>query len=413
MDLPVGHLDFGRLVPCRCRTDGLTDERARHLQRLSNLGPLVRLTFDSLARIGRTADPVNQEKFAAAFDLCRRFARSPQGWLALLGPSGCGKTHLAAAIANERIAAGEQALFVVVPDLLDHLRASFSPNSEISYDELFENVKSAPLLILDDLGTQSSTPWAQEKLFQIFNHRYNAQLPTVVTCNRPFSEIDERLRARLGDSALCRVCAVEERPSAAAARLESELPALLRSMTFESFDRRGQAVDDKALDSLKEAYRLSREFAEEPHLWLVLLGPTGCGKTHLAAAIANYLIERRRPAYFVVVPDLLDHLRSTYSPDSKVPYDELFETIRTAPLLILDDLGAHSSTPWAEEKLYQLVNYRYNHRLPSVVTTNLSIDELDQRIASRFADLKVSTLCLISAPSFRASPQPRSRRPRK
>ena len=109
----------------------------------------------------------------------------------------------------------------------------------------------------------------------------------------------------------------------------------------------------------------------------------------------------------MVVPDLLDHLRSTYSPDSKVSYDELFESIRTAPLLILDDLGAHSSTPWAEEKLYQLVNYRYNHRLPTVITTNLTLDELDERLASRLADLKVSTLCPISAPSYRASPQAR------
>ena len=182
-------------------------------------------------------------------------------------------------------------------------------------------------------------------------------------------------------------------------------------MTFESFDRRGQAVDEKALDSLEKAYKLAKGFAEEPHLWLVLLGPTGCGKTHLAAAVANQQIARGKPIYFVVVPDLLDHLRSAYSPDSKVPYDELFETIRTAPLLVLDDLGAHSSTPWAEEKLYQLVNHRYNHRLPTVITTNLSLDELDERLASRLADMKLSTLCPISAPSYRATPQRRGQGP--
>ena len=376
---------------------------------MSNLGPLVRLTFDNLVKEGRSANLQGRERFRRAYNLCRDFARSPEGWLVLLGPSGCGKTHLAAAIANERILAGEQALFVVVPDLLDHLRASFSPSSEVPYDELFENVKAAPLLILDDLGTQSGTPWAQEKLYQIFNHRYNAQLPTVITSNRSLEEIDERLRSRMTDPALCQVCVVEERQTAAQEKLAGELPDLLRGMTFDTFDRRGTAVDEKALDSLREAHKLSREFAEEPHLWLVLLGPTGCGKTHLAAAIANHQVARGRPVYFVVVPDLLDHLRSAYSPDSKVPYDELFETIRTAPLLILDDLGAHSSTPWAEEKLYQLVNFRYNHRLPTVITTNQSLDELDERLASRLADLKVSTLCPISAPSYRATPQPKPR----
>ena len=404
VDLAPGDPDFGKLVPCRCRSTAVSQERKSKLQRMSNLGPLVRLTFDNLAKEGRSSDPRNRERFANAFDLCQSYALAPEGWLMLMGPSGSGKTHLAVAIANERIRMGEQVLFVVVPDLLDHLRSAYGPSSEMPYDELFENVKGAPLLILDDLGTQSSTPWAQEKLFQIFNSRYNAQLPTVITSNRPLEEIDERLRWRMTDPAISTVCAVEERPSAVQQRLSSELPELLKGMTFDSFDRRGQAVDEKALDSLREAYKLSREFAEEPYLWLVLLGATGCGKTHLAAAIANQQIPRGKPAYFVVVPDLLDHLRSAYSPDSKIPYDELFETIRTAPLLILDDLGAHSSTPWAEEKLYQLINHRYNHRLATVVTTNLRLDDLDERLASRLADLKVSTLCAIYAPSYRATP---------
>lgn len=407
VDLPPGHPDFGKLVLCRCRTDSLTQERKGKLERLSNLGPLVRLTFDTLLNQGRSSDLQARERFHKAYNLCHDYARSPEGWLVLLGPTGCGKTHLAAAIANERIAAGQQVLFVVVPDLLDHLRSSFSPSSDVPYDELFENVKAAPLLILDDLGTQSGTPWAQEKLHQIFNHRYNARFPTVITSNRSLGEIDERLRSRMTDPELSKVCVVDERLTAAQETLSAELPELLREMTFEGFDRRGQAVEAKAMDSLDHAYKLAREFAEEPHLWLVLLGPTGCGKTHLAAAVANRLLARGKPVYFVVVPDLLDHLRSAYGPDSKVPYDQLFETIRSAPLLILDDLGSHSSTPWAREKLYQLINHRYNHRLPTVITTNFSMDELDQsdeRLASRLADVKVSTLCPISAPSYRAAP---------
>ena len=58
------------------------------------------------------------------------------------------------------------ALFTFVPDLLDHLRATYSPNSPVQYDQLFEQVKSTPLLILDDLGAETSTPWAKEKLYQ-------------------------------------------------------------------------------------------------------------------------------------------------------------------------------------------------------------------------------------------------------
>ena len=70
--------------------------------------------------------------------LSLRFARDPQGWLVLMGGYGAGKTHLAAAIANYRIALGHPALFVVVPDLLDYLRATYSPTSDTGLDERLE-----------------------------------------------------------------------------------------------------------------------------------------------------------------------------------------------------------------------------------------------------------------------------------
>ena len=71
--------------------------------------------------------PDERANLKRAFELCRDYAEQPDGWLVLTGEYGCGKTHLAAAIANARAAAGQPALFVVVPDLLDHLRATFSP----------------------------------------------------------------------------------------------------------------------------------------------------------------------------------------------------------------------------------------------------------------------------------------------
>ena len=76
----------------------------------------------------------------------KAFALKPEGWLVITGPSGCGKTHLAAAIANECIAHKKPAFYVTVPDLLDHLRASFSPGSDMPYDEFFDQVKNAPLV---------------------------------------------------------------------------------------------------------------------------------------------------------------------------------------------------------------------------------------------------------------------------
>jgi DNA replication protein DnaC len=97
---------------------------------------------------------------------------------------------------------------VGVPDLLDHLRATFNPNSAISLDRAFENVRTAPLLILDDLGTQSMTPWVREKLYQLFNYRYIAELPTVITTSDYIDQVDPRLLSRLQDTRLCTICAI-------------------------------------------------------------------------------------------------------------------------------------------------------------------------------------------------------------
>jgi DNA replication protein DnaC len=132
----------------------------------------------------------------------------------------------------------------------------------------------------------------------------------------------------------------------------------------------------------------------------------------LAAAIANYLLERGKPLFFVVVPDLLDHLRSSFSPDSKISYDVLFEKIKKSPVLILDDFGEQSATPWAQEKLYQLINYRYNARLPTVITTSFSLDEIETRISSRMVDPRLSLVFNIIAPDYRGDVKP-SRRGRR
>jgi DNA replication protein DnaC len=387
-------------VPCKCTKEEFQQERLTRLERYSNLGPLTRLTFDNLLPRGRSSDPQNQERFHQCYQTAQAFAENPKGWLVLSGPSGCGKTHMAAAIANYRLKGGNPVFFVIVPDLLDHLRATYSPSSDVAYDELFERVRNAPLLVLDDLGTQSSTPWAEEKLFQILNHRFNAELPTVVTLNS-LKQLDERLAARLQDPAIARQCEMERPQVPLFQQIGGLALEFLADKTFETFDARGMNADERGKESLRYALTAAREFAEKPERWLVLQGVHGCGKTHLAAAIANHQLRAGRPVFFAVVPDLLDHLRSTFSPESKVAYDKVFEKVKTSPLLILDDLGTESSTPWAQEKLYQILNYRYNSNMSTVITSSCSMDEMEGRLASRLVDPKISNVMTIRAPDYR------------
>jgi DNA replication protein DnaC len=388
------------VVPCQCTQKEAAEGRQAHLQRYSNLGSLTRLTFDNIDRKGKS-DP-SQEQFKRAYEAARAFAAEPKGWLVLVGPSGSGKTHLAAAIANHCIENGQPVFYITTSDLLDHLRSTFGPNSEVPYDEFFELVRSAPLLILDDLGAQSSTPWAKEKLEQLLNHRFNNQLPTVIVSIVPIEELEERIRARLLNSSLCQIYELGEKAVALSTSGWAPGFELQKSMTFESFDRKRVHLLPEQRQNLEEAYRLALDFAKSPEGWLVFQGVNGCGKTHLASAIVNYQYKLGKPALFIVVPDFLDHLRSTFSPESKISYDHLFEAVKSTPLLVLDDFGEQASTPWAQEKLYQVINHRYNARLPTVITTCCSVGEIENRISSRLADPKISTLFNINVPDFRS-----------
>jgi DNA replication protein DnaC len=200
-DVPVGDPNFGRLFMCQCKAAEVDARDAVELQRLSNLNNFRDLTFQTFnPRVPGSKD---------AFEAARQFANDPSGWLLLIGNYGCGKTHLAAAIANDALSKSVRLYFAIVPDLLDHLRATFDPNSEEKYDDRFEMIRNVPLLILDDLGTENAKPWAREKLYQIINHRYNGKLPTVITTNQDFDQMDGRIASRIGDQQLCRTVLVK------------------------------------------------------------------------------------------------------------------------------------------------------------------------------------------------------------
>ncbi len=390
--MPPEHPDFGRPVPCECAIRESAETRARRLARYANIGPLARLTFASLIDCGRSAGARDQQQYKRCVDDARAFAEAPDGWLVLCGASGCGKTHIAAAIVNRLLERGAPTLFVVVPDLLDHLRATFRPDADMSYDELFERVRNAPVLVLDDLGTQAATVWAQEKLFQLVNHRFNTRLPTVVTTNILPEHLGERLRTRLTDAGLSRVYVLESaRPTEMRALDVLDHP-LIREMTFERFDVRSIHLPGDDRRRIENAYRQAMAFAESPDGWLLFMGPHGCGKTHLAAAIANYRRQRGDTPLFVVVPDLLDYLRRGFAADEPRGAYEAFHEMKAAPLLILDGLDSQTNIAWVRDRLFQLLNHRHTARLPTVITTALTLEELGERLASRLMDHAVSTV---------------------
>ncbi len=414
-DLPIGHPDFGRLTLCTCAQGQAIQATRQRLYRLSNLEALGDKTFESFRPRGLPGmGDYQSNSLEQAFNHARQFASSLNGWLFLTGTFGCGKTHLAAAVANFAVSLGVPTLFLTVPDLLDWLRYTYG-NSDVSYEERFDEIRQTTLLILDDFGTQNATAWAQEKLFQILNYRYISRLPTIITSNQALDEIEERIRSRISDPALVTHVAILapdfRNPQDDTGHPELSSLSLHAQRTFGNFSlRQGEGLTLEDLKSLKNAFEAARDFAENPSGWLVFSGSYGVGKTHLAAAIANHRAGLGLPPLFVVVPDLLDHLRATFNPASGTSYDRRFEDIKNDRLLILDDLGTQSATPWAREKLYQLFNYRYNAELPTVITTANKLEEIDPRILSRMLDQRLCRIIGITAPAYRSS-RPDSRRP--
>jgi DNA replication protein DnaC len=199
LDVPMGDPAFGQAIRCQCKEQQLEERDRLNLRRLSNLDPFRDKTFESFD--SRRSGNGIQEAYKEA----RNFAKDPLGWVIFRGGYGCGKTHLAAAIANAAEKNGIPVIFAIVPELLDHLRSTFAPSSDMPYDELFDKIREVQLLVLDDFGAENGTAWATEKLFQLINYRYNYGMPTVITTNdRLLTRVDERISSRLFDQGLVR-----------------------------------------------------------------------------------------------------------------------------------------------------------------------------------------------------------------
>ncbi len=400
-DVPVGDPRFGKLFRCPNNPVEADNDRRERLRRLSNLEAYSGKNFQNFDVEQPTLKPVERQSLDIALRNAARYAENPQGWLLLEGTYGCGKTHLAAAIGNEQLQRGQQVIFITVPDLLDHLRSAYSPSAEFSYDETFERIRQTPLLILDDLGAESPSPWAKEKLFQLLNHRYSYRLPTIITTNADLDTLDPRIRSRLQDKDFIsrgKITAPDYRTYSPVQYDQLSNLAAYSEMTFETFDFRSKLMPEER-SNFERAMHLAVSYAQAPQEWLVLTGPNGSGKTHLAAAIANYRQQQGADVVFVTVPDLLDYLRVTFNPNAPVTFDQRFQMVRNTPFLVLDDLTTEGSS-WAKEKLFQILDYRYVSHRPTVMTTHKIINDIDTRIRSRLLDQRRCTIFAITGPDY-------------
>jgi DNA replication protein DnaC len=125
---------------------------------------------------------------------------------------------------------------------------------------------------------------------------------------------------------------------------------------------------------------------------LYFCGGVGTGKTHLAVAVMNELIRKKRtPSLFVTVPELLDNLRETYNKPGR-NLDEWMDMVQNAEFLVLDDLGSERTTEWVRERIFVIVNHRYREALPTVFTSNIGPKDLAEQLGERTAS-RIIAMC--------------------
>jgi len=175
---------------------------------------------------------------------------------------------------------------------------------------------------------------------------------------------------------------------------ESKMGARFKSRTFKNFKVDSQNA--KAFEAVKRYSDNFRKHADQG-FGFMLSGSYGTGKTHLVAALATDLINKGIPVIFGTMISLLGKIRQTYGEGWRREDElEILETYSTVDLLIIDDLGKEKVSEWSLEKLFSIVNTRYENNLPIVITSNYDIETLIDKLTingnSDIADSLVSRL---------------------
>lgn len=189
------------------------------------------------------------------------------------------------------------------------------------------------------------------------------------------------------DGERARICSCVKRAHLERRYAYANITPEIKTYSFEGFYLQYYHGEHRQRASrvLTDARRFTSNYLKNPNIpGLLITGDVGAGKTYIAGAITNYLLKEGVQVLFLVVPDFLDAIRSTYN-KGFVEEDEatLIAGARRVEVLVLDDLGVHNYTSWTCNKLYSLLNYRMNYHLPVIITTNLDLSEIEKYLGKR------------------------------
>lgn len=176
--------------------------------------------------------------------------------------------------------------------------------------------------------------------------------------------------------------------------LDEAMPHEWQEMTLDTFNA--------YTPDLRTVSSLVGEFIEQPRGSLYLYGGVGCGKTHLAAATAMRLVERRYIVRVHRASDVASRLRRA-SGEGQGELEMHKDRLKNVRALVIDDFGAEHMTEFLAAEWYDILDYRYRQYAATIITSNVAPDELNQpRLASRFGDQQRGIVIGIAAHDYRA-----------
>lgn len=199
----------------------------------------------------------------------------------------------------------------------------------------------------------------------------------------------------------CPACTAErdarDRERAAAAEREARLEAWQKRIGGAGIPERFQ---DRTLDNFKaensaqrHALQVARDYAmgfdtgaNKTGRSLLFIGKPGTGKTHLAVGIGMHLLGKRRPVLFTTVQRAIRRVRDTWSRDSHETESQAVATLVQPDLLILDEVGVQSGSDFEKHLLFDILNERYEKRRPSLLLSNLELDDVRGYLGERVFD---------------------------
>jgi len=231
-----------------------------------------------------------------------------------------------------------------------------------------------------------------------------------------------------GQMAVACECGMEERSGMVMER--ARIPKRYEHCDFESYATDltdGKTWMEQHAQSLKQAKMLVQGFVRDypaTEKGLLLMGPSGVGKTHLAVAALKELLRRGHGGLFCDYRELLKEIQASYNPASESTEMGILEPVRTAEILVLDDLGASKPSAWVLDIIGLVLNARYNERRMTLLTTNyadeiagaepaprlpggqrviIKEDTLADRIGARMRSrlYEMCRIVLLDAPDFR------------